>query len=147
MFILWILSTNLLACQIENFDKKIVAEETSINVLEAPFMIEEIIEIYKKDSLIVKKAFNPDIFNRTKYTLYCYNVCTDRFIKKLTEKRNNENKVIIDKIVAEVDYDQNLNKPEINWARIYETCQTCPFGSEPWIPDIPSPPLPHFNIF
>jgi len=130
-FILLILTVNISSCQSVNYDKRIVEEVSSISVLEAPFMIDEIIEIYKKDSLIVTKAFNKEIFNRTDYTLYCYNVCAGFFYNELQENSNIENKLIIDKIVEELDYEKDLSNPQINWAKVFETCQSCPFGEYP----------------
>jgi hypothetical protein len=131
-FILLAFAANLTFCQpVENFDKRIVEDVSSISVLEAPFMVDEIIEIHKKDSLVVKKTFNREVFNRTKYTLYCYNVCADNFYNRLIENRNNENRKIIDKIISEIDYDKNFVKPKIDWSKVFETCQTCPFGEYP----------------
>lgn len=132
MFILLVFAANFSYCQpVTKYDKKIVEGVSSISVLEAPFMIDEMVEIYKKDSLIVKRAFNKEVFNRTEYTLYCYNVCADFFYKRLTEKRNNENKVLVDKMISEIDYDKNIVKPQIDWSKVFETCQTCPFAEYP----------------
>jgi hypothetical protein len=131
LFILLILIVNISSCQSVNCDKRVVEEVSSISVLEAPFMINEIIEIYKKDSLIVTKAFNREIFNRTDYTIFCYNVCTDFFYKELQKSRNSENKLIIDRILGNLNYKGDLTKPKINWARVFETCQSCPFGEYP----------------
>jgi len=129
--ILLVLITSLASCQTVNYDKKIVEKTSAVSILEAPFMVNEIIEIYKKDSLIIKRAFNSEIFDRTEYTLYCYNVCAGFFYKKLIENKNSENREIIDKIISELDYSKNIIKPQINWETVFKTCQTCPFGAYP----------------
>ncbi|QKG79903.1 hypothetical protein [Tenuifilum thalassicum] len=134
LLILFVLAVNFSFCQaVADYDKKIVDNYSrdEVGILEAPFMINELIEIYKKDSLIVKRIFNREVFNRTQYNLYCYNVCADFFYKKLIERRNDKNKKIIDKIISELDYDRNIVKPQIDWSRIWETCLTCPFGEYP----------------
>jgi hypothetical protein len=79
-FILLISAVNLTYCQTPNYDKRIVEEIASVGVLEAPFMVNELIEIYKKDTLVIKKTFNKEIFERTEYTRYCYDVCSDFFL-------------------------------------------------------------------
>lgn len=132
VFILLLLIANLSYCQpLAEYDKRIVENYSAVGVLEAPFLINELIEIYQRDSLIIKRIFNKEIFNRTQYTLYCYNVCTDFFHKKLIESRNIGNKAIVDKMLSEVDYDKNFVKPQIEWSKVFETCLTCPFGEYP----------------
>jgi len=131
LFILLVLIVNLSRCQTADYDKKLVEGVSSVSILEAPFMVNEIIEIYKKDSLIIKRAFNSKMFNRTEYTLYCYNVCADFFYKKLIEAKNSENREIIDRIISELNYNKNYIKPAIDWARVFESCQTCPFAEYP----------------
>lgn len=129
--IVFFLKVNLVNCQTSNYENKIVKEFTQMSILEAPFMVNEIIEIYKEDTLFVKKAFKHSIFDRTEYTLYCYNVCSAFFHNTLLEKKNDRNKEVIEKIISELDYDKNIIKPQISWARIFETCQSCPFGEYP----------------
>lgn len=131
-FILILLVTQLLYCQSnEEYDEKIVENYSDLGVLEAPFMINELIEIYKKDSLVIKSIFNRETHNRTEYTLYCYNVVADFFYKRLLANRNSKNKVIIDKILSDLDYDKNIVKPQIDWANVFKCCFTCPFGEYP----------------
>ena len=132
VFILLFFGINIAYCQPSaKYDKKIIADYSSIEVLEAPFMVNELIEIYKTDSLVVKKAFNREAFNRTEYTLYCYNVCADFFYNRLIENRNNENREIVDKIISEIDYEKNIIKSQIDWSNAFKTCLTCPFGEYP----------------
>lgn len=132
VFILLLLIANLSYCQpLAEYDKRIVENYSAVGVLEAPFLINELIEIYQRDSLIIKRIFNKEIFNRTQYTLYCYNICADFFHNRLIEKRNNENKVIVDKMISEIDYDKNVIKPQIAWSNVFKTCLTCPFGEYP----------------
>jgi hypothetical protein len=132
VFILLVFAANFSYCQpVANYDKRIVESVYSISVLESPFMVDEIIEIYKKDSLIVKRAFSSEIFNRTEYTLYCYNVCADFFYNKLLERKNSGNSEIINKIISELDFKKASAKPDIDWAKIFESCQTCPFAEYP----------------
>lgn len=118
-------------CQEIKYDKSIVENFKSMGILEAPFMIDELFEIYPKDTLCIKRTFNRAIFDRTEYTLYCYNVSTDFFYSKLIEKRNNKNNEIVDKILSDLDYDKNVIKPQIDWAEVFKTCHTCPFGEYP----------------
>lgn len=113
------------------YDKKIIESYSEIGILEAPFMINELIVIYKRDSLVLKKVFDSAIFNRTEYTLYCYNVCADFFYTKLVENRNKENSLIVDRIISELDYEKNIVKPEIDWSNVFRTCPRCPFGEYP----------------
>ena len=129
--ILLVLIVNLASCQTAKYDKVIVEKFTTMSVLDAPFMIDELIEIYKKDTLCIKKAFNSSIFDRTEYTRYCYNVCAEFFSKKLLEKKNSENGEIIDKIISDLDYNKSIIKPQINWETVFKTCQACPFGAYP----------------
>lgn len=130
LFLLFFLSVNITNCQ-NNYDQKLVEEVSSISILEAPFMIEELVEIYKKDTLIIKRSFNKKIFDRTKYTLYCYNVCANYFYDRLMDKRNSKNEEVIDKIISDLNYDKDVTKPDIDWGKVFETCQTCPFGEYP----------------
>jgi len=132
ILIFLLLAANNLFCQNQiKYDKRIVDNYSEIGILEAPFMIDELIEIYKKDSLVVKNVFNSSIYKRTEYTQYCYNVCAGFFYTKLIENRNNENKLVVDKIISELDYEKYIIKPEINWSNVFRTCLTCPFGEYP----------------
>jgi len=115
----------------KNYDKRIVEKYSSVNIIEASFMVSELIEIYKKDSLIINKIFNKDAYNRTKYTIYCYNICADYFSKKLTEKINADNKEVINKILLNLSFDKNIIKPSIDWSNVFRTCLSCPFGEFP----------------
>ncbi len=45
-------------CQTPIVDKNIIENYTSVSILDAPFLIDEIVEIYKKDTLCIKKAFD-----------------------------------------------------------------------------------------
>jgi len=131
---LLVLSVNLTSCQTVNFDKKIVGEFTGVSILDAPFMIDELIEIFKTDTLCIKRAFNQKIFDRTEYTRYCYNVCTEFFYNRLQEKKRiktKENNEIIDRIIGELQYKSAQAKPQIDWAAVYKTCLTCPFAEYP----------------
>jgi hypothetical protein len=131
-FIVLVLVANILYCQpAKKFDERIVKDYSSIGVLEAPFMIDELIEIYKKDSLVVKRVFKIEAFNRTEYTLYCYNVCADFFCSTLIKNKNIENKDIMDKMISEINYNKDIVKPKINWSNVFKTCQNCPFGEYP----------------
>ncbi len=132
VFILFFLFTQLSYCQSnDEYDYKIVENYSDLGVLEAPFMINELIDIYKKDSLIIKRKFNRDAHNRTEYTIYCYNVVADFFYKRLLEYRNSKNKAIIDKMISDLDYDKNIIKPQIDWSNVFRVCLTCPFGEYP----------------
>jgi len=132
IFILFLFITNIFNCQtIKYYDEKIVENYSSVGIMEAPFMINELIDIYKKDSLIIKKIFNKEVFSRTKYTLYCYNVISDFFHKNLMENIDNENKLIISRMIDELDYDREIVKPKIDWSKVFETCLNCPFGEYP----------------
>lgn len=122
---------SLVQCQEIKYDKKIVKDYQSIEILNTPFMINELIEIYKIDSLVIKRVFNKKTFDRTQYTLYCYNVLADFFAKELLVKKNNENSAIIDRILSDIDYQKTINKPQIDWSNVFRTCQTCPFGEYP----------------
>ena len=87
LFILLSISMNLAQCQELKYDKKIVEDYQSIEILNTPFMINELIEIYKADSLVIKRVFNRKAFDRTQYTIYCYNVIADFFAKELLIKK------------------------------------------------------------
>jgi hypothetical protein len=52
--------------------------------------------------------FNKEIFDRTEYTLYCYNVCADFFYDRLMDKRNSKNEEVIDKIISDLNYEKNI---------------------------------------
>jgi len=131
-FILFLFITQLSYCQSnDEYDEKIVENYSRVGILRAPFMINELIEIYKKDTLIIKKLFHKDAHNRTEYTLYCYNVVADFFYKRLIEHRNDKNKAIIDKMILDLDYDKNIVKPQIDWSNVFKSCFTCPFADYP----------------
>jgi hypothetical protein len=133
-FTLLILTVNISSCQnrqTSTYDKRIVEKPSAIGVLGAPFMVDEIIEIYKKDSLVVKRTFNSEAFSRTKYTRYCFDVCVKFFHDKLMEKRSRENSAMIDRIISDLNFAGVPQKPDINWARIFESCLTCPFAEYP----------------
>jgi len=131
-FILFLFITQLSYCQSnDEYDGKIVENYSRVGILRAPFMINELIEIYKKDTLIIKKLFHKDAHNRTEYTLYCYNVVADFFYKRLIEHRNDKNKAIIDKMILDLDYDKNIVKPQIDWSNVFKSCFTCPFADYP----------------
>lgn len=131
-FILFLFIAQLSYCQSnDEYDEKIVENHFRCGILEAPFMINELVEIYKKDSLIVKRLFNREVYSRTKYTLYCYNVVADFFYKRLIEHRNDKNKAIIDKMISDLDYDKIIVKPQIDWSNVFKTCLTCPFSEYP----------------
>lgn len=131
LFFSFLLLINISKCQTNNFDDRLVKQGSSISILEASLMIDEFLEIYKKDSLLVKSVFNIEKFNRTEYTLYCYNKSVDFFYKKLVEKRNGYNKVIVDKILSTIEYKKDPIKPDIDWSNVFKTCITCPFGEYP----------------
>ncbi|MEY1638847.1 hypothetical protein [Tenuifilum osseticum] len=132
VFILFLFIIQFSYCQSNGeYDEKIVDNHSRCGILEAPFMINELIEIYKKDSLIIKRIFNREAHNRTEYTLYCYNVVADFFYKRLLEYRKSKNKAIIDKMISDLNYNKNIVKPKIDWAHVFETCLTCAFGEYP----------------
>jgi len=131
-FILFLFIAQFSYCQSnDEYDEKIVENYSRVGILRAPFMVNELIEIYKKDTLIIKKLFHKDAHNRTKYTLYCYNVVADFFYKRLIEHRNDKNKAIIDKMIFDLDYDKNIVKPQIDWSNVFRACSTCPFADYP----------------
>lgn len=131
LFLLLFCSVDKTTCQTIDYDEKIVKEASSISVLEAAFMINELVEIAKKDTLLIKRIFNKKIFNRTDCTLYCYNVCANYFYDKLISNINIKNENTIQKIIKDMNFDKNISKPDINWSKVFETCQTCPFGESP----------------
>jgi len=113
------------------FSKQIVENPDKIGVLAAPFVIDELIAVYEEDSLIIKRIFNEEIFDRTVYTKYCYNVCANFFFNRLLEKKDKLNNVIIEKIQGDLVFSKDLNKPDLDWGKVFSTCLTCPFGEYP----------------
>jgi len=131
LLIILALFANFAYSQQNDFNKRIVDEVNRFGIIEASFSIPEIIEIYKKDTLIIQRTFNEKAFDRTEYTKFCFSVCVENFRKEILKHKNEINKEIIEKILSEISNIKTETKPVINWSEVFKTCQTCPFGAYP----------------
>lgn len=136
LFILLVIVLVISSSQrVEKYSKSIVEDFLNdklwVSLVEIPFMVDELVEIYRKDSLVIRKYFQKDVYSRTVYTRYCYNVVSDTLVNRLRKRMKGSDSLMIVKMIKDIDYDKNYVKPKIDWSNVYKTCFTCPFGEYP----------------
>jgi len=96
------------------------------------FMPEEFVNILKKDSNFINHyIFNRENYKRTKGEEFYYDTSIKFIKKKLTEILNDSNKNQILRIVAKLETIEDIYKPKVDWGKIFETCESCFFGTYP----------------
>ena len=102
--------------------------------VEMPFMVDELIDVYIKDTTIVSKHFPSQEKRIGQQDCYVGHWCLyDTGVKMLKDsllnRRNSSNEHIIEKILSEIGC-LPPQKPNIDWGLVFvgcENCERCPF--------------------
>lgn len=96
------------------------------------FMTEEFVYLCKTDTSIINHSiFKRENYVRTQGEEYYYDMSINMLKKKLEKLSNIENQKVIEKIFATMTTQEMPSKPNINWGKVFETCQNCYFGTYP----------------
>lgn len=115
-----------------NYSETLSKTKDLKDIYKYAFMPIEFIEQIKNDSsLIENNIFKRENYKRTKGEEYYYDVSINFLKYNLLRVMNESNQNYIKWIFSHFKTEENPKKPNVDWGIIFETCQTCYFGSYP----------------
>jgi hypothetical protein len=96
------------------------------------FMAEEFVTLCMKDtSLIEHYIFKRENYSRTKGEEYYYDMSMNMLKSNLMKLVDKNNQDVINLIISKLHTIVEPKKPDVNWGKIFEVCETCYFGTYP----------------
>lgn len=102
---------------------------------ELPFIANELIYMYKKDSTIIRKyyfsKYERQFYSSNKVgSLYLYDIAAKALIDSLLYYKNKDNEYLIGKMIDDIGY--SIPKMDgINWEEVFACCENCQFAEFP----------------
>ncbi len=134
LVILYILYASVAFAQNRKVNSFIVdAERQSVSYIEMPFIVDELLEIYKTDTTIISEHY-VNISAKDRHThmgaIYLYDMGVNALVDSLNKRRNSSNSQEISKIISELYFSKPI-VPNVDWRELFTTCESCPFGEYP----------------
>ncbi len=115
-----------------NYSETLATTQELKEIYKYAFMANEFISLIRIDSNLIKNyVFNRENYMRTKGEEYYYDMSINLLKNKLLGAENDTNKNVVETIISYLPTNAHPEKPNVGWEKVFNTCQTCFFGTYP----------------